>query len=89
MFVLRYNMLYKHDITKKLIVFSSYRFRQDTSPALLDHVNCLNSSYLVLLACSYTTVTVGDNYCNDLYDVVVSCCKLSMLAKPTFKNYTI
>ena len=79
-------MLYKHDIINKLIIFLSYRFGLDNLPTLLDHVNCLNSSYLVLLACSYTTVTVGDNYCNNLYDVAVSCCKSS---KPTFKNYTM
>ena len=46
----------------------------DTNQMIMNDVNCLNSNYLTLLQCSFSTYI--DSGCTNSYDATVYCCKL-------------
>ena len=68
-------IMYKVDYKSKFLFlkFLYYSYGNDTSPTLLDNVDCTHSGYLVLLQCSYSTVILS--ICTNYHDVYVSCCK--------------
>ena len=48
------------------------RYGGDTSPALIQDVQCGNPNFQVLSQCDYSS---ADSSCTDHNDVYVSCCK--------------
>ena len=54
-----------------------HSYGTDYSPFVLDEVDCSDSSYLVLLQCSYSTI-IDSSCIEDYDDVTVSCCKCTV-----------
>ena len=48
----------------------------DTNQMIMNDVNCLNSNYLTLLQCSFSTYIYYSCSISDTYDATVYCCKL-------------
>ena len=47
----------------------------DSSPMLLDGVNCANNNYLTILQCSFSTY-INSGCTSNSYDATVYCCML-------------
>ena len=61
----------------------------DTSQMIMNDVNCLNSNYLTLLQCSFSTHIDSGCTNTNSYDATVYCCKLLYHLSYIYKSWLL